>query len=179
MSSIHTDSKYNDNSFKEEHHLSSPMTHENIGIKINHGSVVTTLPTLPIKESRLPYSFKIRKSIYKSATKYRGLSGMNWREFLERSLIQYMEVNPIDGLLVMVNSPENRKVNRDDRMLDIICVGEVESFIKEVKPLVEQGCKLHKSKAVKLFKILNKSKKIKNMSNKLDKLLDEALEYVA
>lgn len=173
----------NDNAYKDRQPLLPPMTYEDTLHKTqNKSSVVTTLPTLPRSigiEVKVPRSFKIRKSSYDVANRYRKMAGLTWGDFIEDSWFIKMQVDPVDGVMIVVNRGE--KVDESDidqLMLIMECTQELEEMLARLKRTNGQGVKIHKNTLSDLRKVFSKCRKVKNKPSSMEDMIVEAMNIV-
>jgi len=166
-----------DNPFKGEEGSNSTMEKTNTSKQNNLCSAIHTLHTLHGKNE--PINIRMRKSFHEAFMRYCNLTGMKAGRFYEQAGLLFMDINPIDGVMIVVENTENGSVQTsiEDKMTEIIIIGELEEWLEIVRPLVNQGVELHKSKIKSLRQIVRETKNLNTRSDKLNQLLQEALEY--
>lgn len=145
----------------------------------NECSVLHTLHTLHHNEKRDVQSIRMKKSIHGVVSRYCGFAEMNVGQFYEEAAILFMDLNPVNGSLLVVNSPEKRmkENNFEGRMLELVCIDELEDFIERVDKIKRGGVEIHRSNIKTLLKILKACNKISQRSQHLETLMSTAMSY--
>lgn len=174
-----TSDEFDDNAFKVEATKPYPMRKDDIEREESMCTVPYTVHTVhSSKERRLPVEIRMRRSIHDTVGEYCG-KDMTYGQFYEEAAILFMDINPKSGMSLNVINPQMDENTIEDRMDELICIGNLEDFIRDVKRCISAGGNgLHHSKIKKLRKIINECKKINNRGEKLNKLINEALNYV-
>ena len=163
-----------DNAFKEENSIPSVMR-ETIPNKKKQDSTVHTVHTVH-REKRVPIEIRMRRSIHENVGRYCGKS-LSFGDFYEQAAILFMEINPKYESPINVSRPLIYDNDLEQNLSEIIYIGDLEDWLDVVRPIVNQGITLHKSKIKTLRAIIKECKKLNTRSEKLNQLLQEALEY--
>jgi len=133
-------------------------------------------------EKRLNHCIRLKPSIHRAVKNYCHDTRMNIGRFYEEAAITFFQINPppeTGSLIMVVKEDEIHKNNSLEQSLsEIICIGDLEEWLDSVRPLKHQGIELHKSKIKTLRDIIRECKKLNTRSDKLEQLLEEALDYV-
>lgn len=149
---------------------------ESIEIDRDRYSTVRTVHTVhTIKEKRLPIEIRLRKSIHSNVMTYCALARMTAGQFYEEAAILFMDLNPVEGAVLIVEKPNKEDPSLKDRMLELMLIPELERWIGSTENV---SGKLHPNKIKRLYKIIEQSGKIYNKSDKMQELLEEALNRV-
>ena len=149
---------------------------ENIGMNEYRCNVLHTLHTL--HEKRNVRSIRMRDSIHESVSRYCAFADITIGQFYEESAILFMDLNPVNGTVLNVEHPRKNGVSLKDRMLDMICVGELNDMIPSLRKTRERGYDIHKNLLEGMRKIFDKCYKINEPSDELSRLIEEALSYL-
>lgn len=167
-----------DNSYKGESPISPPMTGEdNLHITHKQCSVHTTHTTLHKNEERKPIQIRMRKSVHKTVGGYIEKT-MSYGVFYERAAILYMDVNPVDRTILVINGAESETTDLDQLMLIMECTQELEEMLIRLKRMISQGVKFQKKTLADLRKVFAKCRKVKNKSDDMETMIREAITLV-
>lgn len=158
---------------KENTHLNDSI-HESIPTKSKPCTVPCTVHTVH-NEKRFPTEIRLRRTIHEVVKRYCGNSGITLGDFYEGAAILFMDLNPVEFFGVNLITPERRQQALDDQLREIVCIDELEGFIENVKTL-RNG--LHVSRKKEGIAILKNCEKINNRSERLEALIQEAIEYI-
>lgn len=89
-----------------------------------------------------------------------------------------MDLNPVDGTILVVEKNSLRDSSIKDRMLNMICIQELQEFVPVLKRSKEEGFKLHRVFLDRLRKTFDKCYKVGEPTEELNRLIEEALEYI-
>lgn len=110
--------------------------------------------------------------------KYCAITGMTAGDFYEKAGVLYMDVNPApDGVVLFVSRPEGRS-DLKDRMVIQICVQELQELVDGFGRYHAQGLPFPRSLMERLCRVFDKCYKVSNPSDELNRLVEEALNYV-
>lgn len=129
------------------------------------------------KEQRHPINIRIRRSIHNIFMEYCG-TDMTAGQFYEEAGILFMDLNPKDRSIFIVEKPQRNNLSVKGRMLTMICTQELEDVIPVLKRLTDNGRKIHKNLLERLSKTFDKCYKINTPNAELKVLIEEALKYV-
>lgn len=115
----------------------------------------------------------MRRSIHNVVAKYCG-KDMTFGQFYEEAAILFMDWNQKEYTPLLVSKTERVVDDLDEQIQEIICIDDLETFFKPLKP----GMRLHVNKKKKLFKLLKECKKVNNRGDRLEELMKEALSYL-
>lgn len=111
---------------------------------------------------------------------YCGIAQLNIGEFYERAALLFMDLNPVNWVVLNVEMPQTREreSSLDDRVQELICIERVDKFVKNLKQLRSKGVeRFHITKKEEFLKILKECRKVKNRSDELDELIQEAVSF--
>jgi len=130
-------------------------------------------------EKRRPIEVRMRDAIHKTVGRYCDFAEITIGQFYEEAAILFMDLNPINGTLLVVEKLEKRVDDNDleARVSDLFYIVELEDFIERVDEIKRSGVNIHRSNIKKLLNILKDCKKINNRSERLDTLMNQALSY--
>jgi hypothetical protein len=145
----------------------------------NACSVTHSLHTLHNTEKKEPRSIRVKPSHYKSVSTYAKMADMTVGDvFIEGAFI-LMQLEPVNGSLIIVENGKNNQQDLDDWMGELVCIQELSEFIEMVDSRTKPKHRLHKNLIRELQKILKECKKIKNRSPELDALITTVRGYFA
>lgn len=159
---------------RESHEEENSSTRESIEREIDHCTVYSTHSTVHSKEKRESIQIRMRKSIHDAVGNYCGKT-MTYGQFYEEAAILFMDINPKDGMLLVVEKPNKEDSSLKDKMLELILIPELERWVESTRDF---SGKIHPNKLKTLYKIIEKSTKIYNKSEKMQSLLEEAVNLV-
>jgi len=132
------------------------------------------------QEKRDNHCVRLRPSIHKAVKGYCGIAQLNIGEFYERAALLFMDLNPVNWVVLNVEMPQTREreSSLDDRVQELICIERVDKFVKNLKQLRSKGVeRFHITKKEEFLKILKECRKVKNRSDELDELIQEAVSF--
>ena len=151
---------------------------EYIGMNEYRCSTPHTPHTLHSKgEKRTPINIRLRRSIHNAVMTYCG-NEVTAGQFYEEAAILFMDLNPKQEAFVVIERPYKNGVSLKDRMLDMICVGELTEIIPRLKHASEKGYNIHKNVLESMRKIFDKCYRVSEPSKELSSLIEEALSYI-
>ena len=151
---------------------------EYIGMNEYRCSTPHTPHTLHSKEEkRHPINIRLRRSIHSAVMTYCG-NEVTAGQFYEEAAILFMDLNPKQEAFVVIERPHKNGVSLKDRMLDMICVGELSEIIPRLKFAKEKGYNIHKNVLESMRKIFDKCYRVSEPSVELSRLIEEALSYI-
>lgn len=133
-----------------------------------------------INERRVSQCIRIRPSIHKAVGSYCHDTRMNIGEFYEEAALTYFQINPPPergGEIIIVRDSGVVDKSVEDRMTELICIGELEAFLDGMRRSHRVNG-IHHSKIKKLKVILSECEKIPSRGDELNGLIKEAVEYV-
>jgi len=130
-------------------------------------------------ERRRPIEVRMRGAIHKTVGRYCGFAEITIGQFYEEAAILFMDLNPVNGSLFVVEKPEKRVNDNgfEERMGELICIDELEDFIERVDKIKNSGVEIHRSNVKTLLKILKNCNKISQRSQHLETLMSAAMSY--
>jgi len=125
-------------------------------------------------EKRDNHCIRLKPSIHKAVRGYCGIAQLNIGELYEKAALLFMDLNPVDWIILNVEKPNERRTSLDDELQEIICIEKLEKFIEEVADFKHR---LHVNRKDELLKLLKECRKVKKRSPELDALMDEVMTY--
>ena len=125
-------------------------------------------------EKRDNHCIRLKPSIHKAVRGYCGIAQLNIGELYEKAALLFMDLNPVDWIILNVEKPNERRTSLDDELQEIICIEKLEKFIEEVADFKHR---LHVNRKDELLKLLKECRKVKKRSSELDALMDEVMTY--
>ena len=147
---------------------------ESIEIDKKSYSTVHTVHTVHSNsEKRTSVQIRMRKSIHETASRYCAFARMNIGQFYEEAVILFMDLNPMDGTLLIVERNE-RESCLDDQIEEVILIDEFEDAMRVLSP----ERKLHINKKKRLAKLLRRCQKLNQRGERLEELMKTAVSYL-
>jgi len=126
-------------------------------------------------EKRDNHCVRLKPSIHKAVKGYCGISRITIGEFYEKAAILYMDLNPVNWMILNVERPIERASSLDEELQEIICIEKLEKFIEEVAPFKHR---LHVNRKEEILKLLKESRKVNKRSPELEALISEVMSYI-
>ena len=158
--SLKDDSPHRDNNKKDflGHSTNSYTTH-------------TTHTTL--HEERKPIQIRMRQSVHDAVGRYCGKE-MTYGQFYEEAAILFMDLNPVNGALLIVEKPKQHDPSFEDSLQEMIIIDEIEELLDNLRRI---NGKIHYKRKKDFLGIVKQYQKIKVPSDRLQRLVREAKSY--
>lgn len=104
----------------------------------------------------------------------------NKSELTELALIYGMMVIPNENVLIQIDIPKEtmEKQTLDDKLREIVCFPDLEKWLSDTEQTIKSGQPIHPNKIKKLHEIIREVNKIKTKSEKMNILLEEAINRI-
>ena len=160
--------------------MTDPSFHEYMRTNLDQSNILDILDILDRSfnfKDRSNFSLYLSKTVYDEWRRFCRVHKLSTAELIEKALIYAMLTIPNKNALIQVELPQktNMEQNVSERLQEIICIDELEIFLKKVKNL---NSGLHVNRKRELMGIIKECNKVKSMSPKLEALIGEALSYL-
>jgi hypothetical protein len=130
-----------------------------------------------IKEKRDNHCIRLRPSIHTAVKNYCGRD-MSIGQFYEEAAILFMDVNPSDRTVLVVERPERpRQNNIKDEMKSFVCLDSMRDFVEKIEEDDTDNLRLLKIRREKFIELLNDCDKIKTWGDELNELIVKARSH--
>lgn len=144
----------------------------------NQCNALHTLHTLHKQEKNYQIQVRMKQSAHKAFMRYCALAGMTAGTFYEKAGVMFMDLNPVDGAVIVIERPVTRDLSMKDRVLTLMCVQEFEALLPTLKRMKEKGVSFNKKFLTKINRMFDKYFKISSPGDEVKELAEEVLTYL-
>ena len=140
-------------------------------------SVAHTTHTLHSnKENKTPINIRMRRTRHERNMKYCALAEMDAGTFYEKASSLYIQINPVDGMVLVVEKPSDTHRIRgfDDELQEMIVRDDLDTLLSKLKQV---NGPLHISKKKQFLSVIKQYQKLNTPSDELRELMHEAKGY--
>ena len=134
--------------------------------------------TYSTQEKNSQIQIRALKSYHEKFMDYCRRANMTAGNFYKNAGILYMQVNPIDGAIIVVEKSNNNRRSLKNRTANITCIYELNEVLPPLRKADKEGYDIHQKLLKRTIQALDKSDKIQNKSDELISLIEEALSYI-